>query len=103
MSLCGDAVWKGDGMSTAELSSSSEVLKVNWHHTGLQCDWMVPMMHGVIGSKVNVCITRNVVDSGGSSERSDYVKIFTTTLISFILQGEFTFKGCIECGHEATE
>ena len=29
MGLCGDAVWEGDGMSTVELSSSSEVLKVN--------------------------------------------------------------------------
>ena len=51
MGLCGDAVWQGDGMSTVELSSSSEVLKVNQHHAGLQCDWLVLMLCGIAGSK----------------------------------------------------
>ena len=38
-------------MSTAELSSLSELLNDNWQHTGLQCDWLVAVMHGVEGSK----------------------------------------------------
>ena len=38
-------------MSTVEMSSSSELLKVNRHHTGLQCDWLVLMLCGVVGSK----------------------------------------------------
>ena len=38
MGLCGGVILEGDGMSTVELSSSSEVLKVNWHHIDLQYD-----------------------------------------------------------------
>ena len=38
-------------MSIAELSSSSELLNDNWHHTGLQCDWLVAVLHGVEESK----------------------------------------------------
>ena len=49
--LCSAAVLEGDVMSIAELSSSSELLKDNWHHTGLWHDWLVPMLHGVVGSK----------------------------------------------------
>ena len=38
-------------MLTARLSSSSELLNDNQQHTGLQCDWLVPVLHGVVGSK----------------------------------------------------
>ena len=49
--LCGNVVLEGYGVSTEELSSSSEVLKVNRWCTGLQCDWLVPVLHGVTGSR----------------------------------------------------
>ena len=44
-------VLEGDGMSTGDMSSSSEVLKENWHHTGLWHDWLIPMLYGVLGSQ----------------------------------------------------
>ena len=84
MCLCHDAVLDGNGVSTAQLLPSLEVLKVSQQHTGLWCDWVVLMLHGVTGSKGDVFITQNIVDSQCSSKRSGYVKIFTTTLISFI-------------------
>ena len=34
-----------------ELSSLSELLNDNWQCTGLQCDWLVAVLHGVDGSK----------------------------------------------------
>ena len=40
-----------DEMSTVELPSSSELLNDNWHLTGLQCDWLAAVLHGVEGSK----------------------------------------------------
>ena len=49
--LCGGAVPEGNGMSTAEPSSSSELLKDNWHHTGLWHSLLVPVLCGVVGSK----------------------------------------------------
>ena len=49
--LCGNIMVVHDGMSTEELSSSMEVLKVNWQHTGLWCDWLVPVLCGITGSK----------------------------------------------------
>ena len=38
-------------MSTAELSSSSELLNDNWWCTGLQHDWLVAVVCGVEGLK----------------------------------------------------
>ena len=49
--FCSGTVLEGDGMSTVEMSALSELLKDNWHHTGLQCDWLVPVLHGVVGPK----------------------------------------------------
>ena len=49
--FCNGPVLEGDGLSTVEMSSSSEVLKVNWHHTGLWHDLLVPVLCGVTGSK----------------------------------------------------
>ena len=74
---------EGDGLPTVHLSSSSEELKVNQCHTGLHCDWLVPVLHGVAGSKETFS-SLDMVDFGGSSEKSGHVNIFTTTLISFI-------------------
>ena len=51
MGLCSGTVLEGGGMSTVEMSSSSELLKDNWHHTGLWCDWLVLVLCGVMGSK----------------------------------------------------
>ena len=51
MGFCSSTVLEGDGMSTVEISSPSELLKDNWNHTGLWHDWLVPMLHGVVGSK----------------------------------------------------
>ena len=51
MGFYSGTVLEGDGMSTVEMSSSSELLKDNWHHTGLWCGWPVPVLHGVVGSK----------------------------------------------------
>ena len=31
-------------------TSSSELVNDNWQCTGLQCDWMVPVQCGVVGS-----------------------------------------------------
>ena len=49
--LCGGAVPEGNGMSMAEPSSSSELLKDNQCHTGLHHDWLVTVLHGVVGLK----------------------------------------------------
>ena len=49
--FCIGTVLQSDGMSTVEMSSSSELLKDNWHHTGLWHDLLVPMLCGVVGSK----------------------------------------------------
>ena len=51
MGFCSSTVVEGDGMLTIEMSSSWELLKDNWCHTGLWCDWLVPMLHGVVGLK----------------------------------------------------
>ena len=51
MGFCNGAILEGDGLLALELSSSLEVLKVNQQHTGLWCDWLVPVLHGVTGSK----------------------------------------------------
>ena len=51
MGFCSGTVLVGNGMSTIEMSSSSELLKDNWHHTGLWHDLLVPVLHGVVGSK----------------------------------------------------
>ena len=51
MGFCSGTVLEGNGMSTVEMSSSSELLKDNWHHTGLQHGWLVSMLCGVLGSK----------------------------------------------------
>ena len=51
MGFCSSTVLEGNGMSIVEMSSSSELLKDNQHHTGLWCDWLVPMLCGVVGSK----------------------------------------------------
>ena len=47
MVLC----WKAIDCQLYGVLSSSEDLKLNQHHTGLQCDWLVPALHGVAGSK----------------------------------------------------
>ena len=49
--FCSGTVLEGNGMSTVEMSSSLELLKDNWHHTGLWHDLLVPMLHRVVGSK----------------------------------------------------
>ena len=51
MGHCSGAVLEGYGMSTAELSSLSELLKDNWHHTGLQHGWLVAVLCGEVGLK----------------------------------------------------
>ena len=48
-------------------------------------------------------IIGDMVDSGSSSERNGYFEIFTSTLISFIFQCKFAFKGYIKHGHEVTK
>ena len=90
-------------MSTAELSSSSELLNDNWWCTGLQCDWQATVLHGVEGSKEMHTLLETWWTLKSLSERSGYVEIYNSTLISFIFQGEFTLKGSIKCGHEVTK
>ena len=51
LGFCKGAMREGNGLSTVRVSSSSEELKFNRHQTGLQCDWLVPVLHGVAGSK----------------------------------------------------
>ena len=48
--FCNGTMLEGDGLPTVEVSLSSEVLKDNQCCTGLQCDWLVPVLHGVAGS-----------------------------------------------------
>ena len=50
MWFCNDAVLAGKGISPVGVSSSSEELKVKCHHTGLQCDCLVLVLHDVTGS-----------------------------------------------------
>ena len=51
MGFCAGTVLEGDGMSVVKISSSSELLKDNWHCTGLWHDLLVPVLCGVVGSK----------------------------------------------------
>ena len=48
---CTGSVLFGDGISSIGVSSSSssEELKVRHLHTGLQCDSLVPVLHGITG------------------------------------------------------
>ena len=49
------------------LSSSSELLKDKWQHTGFQFDWLVAVVCGVEGSKEMFSLLEHVVNSGSSS------------------------------------
>ena len=49
--FCNGSVLAGNGISSVGVSSSSEELKVVKCHTGLQCDCLVPVLHGVTSSK----------------------------------------------------
>ena len=49
-STCNDAVLAGEGISSVGVSSSLEKLKVKHLHTGLQCDSLVPVLHGATGA-----------------------------------------------------
>ena len=51
MGFCNGAMLEGNGLSTVRVSSSSEELKANQCHTGLWCGWLVPVLHGIAGSK----------------------------------------------------
>ena len=55
--FCNGAILEGDGLSTVKVSLSSEELKVNQHCTGLHCDWLTPVLHGVCWIKRDVFIT----------------------------------------------
>ena len=50
MGFCNGAMPEGNELSTVRVSSSEE-LEVNQCCTGLQCDWLVPVLHGIAGSK----------------------------------------------------
>ena len=49
--FCNGAILEGYLLLTVRMSSSSGELKVNWHCTDLWCDWLVPVLCGVAGSK----------------------------------------------------
>ena len=49
--FCKGHVLEGNGLSTVEVSLSSEEQKVNQCHTGLWCDWLVCVLCGVTASK----------------------------------------------------
>ena len=51
MWFCNGAVLAGNGISSVGVSSSSEELKVKCHHSGLQCNCLVSVLHSVTGSK----------------------------------------------------
>ena len=49
--FCDGTILEGNGLSTVEVSLSSEELKVNQCHTGLLCNWLVPVLCSVVGLK----------------------------------------------------
>ena len=102
MGFCNGSMLEGGGLSTVEVSSSSGVLKVNQCHTGLGCHWLVCILYSVAGSKEMF----SSLETWWIPEvllRGVGMLKFSLPLISFILQGEFTFKDCIYCIHKVTE
>ena len=49
--FCNGAILEDKGLLAVRVSLSSEELTVNWHLTGLQCDWLTPVLCGVAGLK----------------------------------------------------
>ena len=81
MGFCNGAILVGDGLSTVRVSSSSEELNVNRCHTGLQCDWLVPVLCGFTGTKEMLSSLETWWILDVLLRRRGYAKIFSLPLL----------------------
>ena len=87
---------------TARVLSSPVLLNDKWQYMGLWLTWCVAVVHGVEGLKEMF----SLLETWGTLDvhlRGLGMLNFTATLVSFIFQGECSFKSMILCGHKVTK